>query len=291
MNNTVLKKTFTNIKRSGWRAYAVIFMMTVTYLILGFLMITVYTSNSFADYLSKRPEVIGFFKEGVTEEQILQLKREFENFDYVSEIKYVSKEEAMQSFIDQSQDNKEIVEAVTTNPFPAHLNVRVSGLDKIQDVSDKFRSSDLVSDVRAYEKVLSTLKTIIITIQIVGGVLFLVFSVSTAFIIFLTIGITIYSRKNEIVVMKLVGASDSFVGSPYYLQSVIYSLIAVLMSILILVPLLLWRYNSLVSSLLGLESYNLSVNYLLIGVGIEVAFGLILAIASSHFAARRYINH
>ena len=100
MNNTVLKKTFTNIKRSGWRAYAVIFMMTVTYLILGFLMITVYTSNSFADYLSKRPEVIGFFKEGVTEEQILQLKREFENFDYVSEIKYVSKEEAMQKYVE-----------------------------------------------------------------------------------------------------------------------------------------------------------------------------------------------
>ena len=224
MNKLFINKSWQNVKRAGWRTYAVIFMMTVTYLIFGVLMVTAFTSKNLAGYLSQRPEVIGFFKDEVKEEQILDLKRELESLDYIAEVRYVSKEEAMESFLKENEDNKEITEAVTVNPFPSHLNVRVKNLDNISAISDFFESSELISDVKAYEKILDTLRTIVFAVQIIGLSLFIIFTFSTILIIFLTVGITIYARKSEIIVMKLVGATDWFVSAPYLLQSLFYQM-------------------------------------------------------------------
>ena len=93
----ILARTLTNIKRSGWRSYAIMFMMTITFFILGLLLTVIYTSSNIANFLVGNIEVIGFFRDGVSEEQILDVKRELEVYDYVSEVRYVSKEDAMAS--------------------------------------------------------------------------------------------------------------------------------------------------------------------------------------------------
>jgi len=292
MNKLFINKSWQNVKRAGWRTYAVIFMMTVTYLIFGVLMVTAFTSKNLAGYLSQRPEVIGFFKDEVKEEQILDLKRELESLDYIAEVRYVSKEEAMESFLKENEDNKEITEAVTVNPFPSHLNVRVKNLDNISAISDFFESSELISDVKAYEKILDTLRTIVFAVQIIGLSLFIIFTFSTILIIFLTVGITIYARKSEIIVMKLVGATDWFVSAPYLLQSLFYSFVSVILASMILAPILIIKYNGVVASVVGdLGLYYLNVPLVLVGVGIELLFGVLLAFLSSYFATKRYINY
>ncbi|PJA40342.1 hypothetical protein CO178_02360, partial [candidate division WWE3 bacterium CG_4_9_14_3_um_filter_34_6] len=115
MNNSIFHRTITNIKRSGWRAYAIVFMMTSTFLVLGVLLTVLYISQTLAGYFMQKPEVIGFFNDEVTEEQILETKRNLESMDIVAEVKYVSKEMAMQSFLQDSKDNQEIIEGVTVN--------------------------------------------------------------------------------------------------------------------------------------------------------------------------------
>ncbi len=291
MNNAVFKRAISNIKRSGWRAYAVVFMMTITYVILGVLLTIIYVTQSIASYFIQKPEVIGFFKDGVTEEQISEVKKEIEQNPYVVEVRYVSKEDAMKAFIEENKNNQDVVEGVTVNVFPAHLNVRSASLDNIPDIANYFRNSDLISDVLASENFISTLKKVVWGIQGTAAALLVVFTISTVFIVFLTIGMTIYSHKNELVVMKLVGATKGYIRSPYMLQSILYSLIALFISLIILLPILATQYNNMMDMLLGdLQAPQMNVQVLVIGVAIELVFALVLAIFSSFLATRRYID-
>lgn len=289
--NKIIADTFQNIRRSGWRAYFVIFMMTATFVILGLLMTVLFISRSVAAYFAQKPEVIGFFKDEITEEQILEVKRDLEAKDFVAEVRYISKENAMKSFLEENKDNQEVIEAVTVNVFPAHLNVKAIDLDSIPKVADYFQNNQSISDVLASENVLSTLQKIVEGIKIFGVSLFAIFTIATIFIIFLTISITVYSHKDEIQVMKLVGATNSYVRVPYLLQSSIYGLAAVLISGIILIPLMLIKYDSTINFVFGeLEVAKMGVEVLSIGIAIELIFALLLTLFSSFLATKRYIN-
>jgi len=291
--NSIFKRTFVNIKRSGWRAYGVIFMMTTTYFMLAFLMVITYTSSRLADNLAKQLEVIGFFKENVTEEQILSVKQSLDAKPFITETKYVSKEDAMASFLKENKDNRDVIEAVTVNVFPAHLNVKTVSLDNLSDVAKLFRSNNLIEDVLVPDSFKSTIQNIVTDIQVISGILLTIFVTSTIFIIFLTIGITIYSHKDEIVIMKLVGATNNYVRMPYILQSLIYSLTSVIIALAVVTPIMIIKFNSYVGTRFGFElskAVNLDVYVILIGVGIELLFAILFAILSSYFATRRYIN-
>jgi cell division transport system permease protein len=291
MNNTIFKRALNNIKRSGWRAYAVIFMMTITFVILGILLTVIYVSQSIASYFVQKPEVIGFFKDGITEEQILEVKKEVETYPYVVEVRYISKEDAMKAFLEENADNQDVIEGVTVNVFPAHLNVRSASLDNIPDIANYFRNNELISDVLASESFISTLRKVVLGIQGIAGALLIVFTISTIFIVFLTISITIYSHKNELVVMKLVGATKGYIRSPYIIQSILYSLVALFISLVIVLPILLTQYNHMMDMLLGdLQAPRLDIPVLVAGVAIEFVFAMFLAIFSSFLATRRYID-
>lgn len=291
MNRYIKENTIKNLKREGGRSYALVFMMTTTYLILGLLLVVIYTSQSLATYFIQKPEVIGFFKDETSEEQILQVKKDLESMNYVAEVTYISKEEAMKSFLDDNRDKKEIIEAVSVNVFPAHLNVRSQSLDKMPEIANYFRSSELIEDTKTSENIVGTLKNIIVSLQIFGFSLLGIFTLSTSFIMLLATGLTIYSRKDEIIAMKLVGADDWFVRGPYVLQSLVYSLISVVLASLILLPVLLIYYNNLMNSVLGGQSVpSLTIGIIGMGVAIKLIFGLVLAFISSYYATRRYID-
>ncbi len=292
MSSLILSNTKQNIKRGGWKSAFLIFIMTITFLILGVLLLVMYTSREFADYFAQLPEVIGFFDDNATEEQILQVKNELESYDYVIEVNYVSKEQAMSDFLEANKDNQEVIEAVTTNVFPAHLNVKTKNLNYIDDVKNYFENNDLVIEVQAFEGALDTLKKIVLGIQLTGITLLVIFSISTVLIIFLVIGLTVYSRKDEIIVMKLVGATDWFVRAPYLLQSVIFSIIAVFISALILIPLVYYYYDDVIYAISGnFNVIEINIETLMYGLAIEIVFGLLLALIGSYMATRKYIRY
>lgn len=292
MNSNLFKRTIQNIKRSSWRAYAVVFMMTVTFVILGLLLTLIYGTRHIALYIEQQPAVIGFFKEGVTEEEILEVKRDLETKDYVTEVSYVSKKEAMESFLQRYADNPEILANIQVNVFPAHLNVKATTLDYTPEISNYFRTNDLIDQVQALEETsLNKLHQIVFSLQVFGISLLIVFSISTVLIVFLTIGITVYSHKEELIIMKLVGASNSYIRSPYIVQGIVYSLLATLAAIAIIAPLVFIYFDPIMQVLI--HPYyltGLGLSEISIGAGIIVFFAILLAAFSSYFATRRYIN-
>lgn len=292
MTSKLISRGFQNIKRSGWRAFAIIFIMFFTFLILGLQLVVMYFSQELAKYFVEKPEVIGFFKDGVTEEQIQAVKNEIGNIDYVVEVRYISKEEALKSFIEENKDDREIIESITVNPFPAHLNVKVNSLDRVSNMADFFRSNELIDKVIASEKILETLRRIVLGIQILGFGLLSIFSFTTFVILFLAVGLTVYAQKDEIRVMKLVGASNWYIRLPFLFQSAVYGFVASIISTSIVAGLLFWKYNEIASNLLGKDSIpHISIEVVALGTVIQITFALVLSLFSSYIATKRYISN
>ncbi len=293
MISRILNKTKINIQRSGWRAFAIIFMMTVTYVIMGLVLFVLLSANYLAQYFTQKPEIIGFFKDGITEEQMSKVKNDLENLSYVVDVKYISKEDALRSFIEKNQNKKDLIESITVNPFPAHLNVKVNTLDKINDVAELFRTNESIERTIASEKVIETLQYIVIGIQLFAIGLLSVLSIATFLIIFLTIGITIYSLKDEIIVMKLVGATNAFVRMPFILQSIFYGIVSSIIGSSIVIALaFLFRFNNdFVKVANELHFPVISPQILFIGIAIEVVFAILLSTISSYIATKRYISY
>ena len=290
--NKLINRAYTNIRRNGWRAIAILFMMTVTYVILGIFIIALFLSRSVANHFIRQAEIIGFFKDGITEEKILEIKRGVEELDYVVNVEYVSKEDALKSFIEENKNKTDLVQSITVNPFPAHLNVKVNSLDKVGPTADYFRQNDAVDEVVAAEVVVDTLKRIVNGIQNFGIALMVIFTISTFIVIFLMIGITIYSQKDELIIMKLVGATNWYIRLPYILQSLAYGLLSSLIAAVILVIAVVFGYKYLVTGMLGISSLrDITAVEILIGVGSQIAYSVFLSIASSYIATKRYIKN
>ncbi len=292
MISRVFKKAFANVTRSGWRAFMITFMMTITYTMLGLLLLVLFFSTQLARFFVEKPEIIGFFNEGVEEEKILEVKNELENKPFVVEVSYVSKEEALESFIEENKDNQEVLENLTVNPFPAHLNVKVDSLDKIEEIANYFNNNDKISDVIDSLGVVDTLRKIVTGIQIFGIGLLVIFSFATFMLVFLAIGLTIYSQRDELRVMKLVGASNWYTRGPYIVQSLLYGIVSSLIACLIVGAFIYFQYNNVVSSLLGaLEVKGIGLQDIIIGFSIQIMFAVFLSWLSSYIATKRYISY
>ncbi len=292
MISRVFKKAFANVTRSGWRAFMITFMMTITYTMLGLLLLVLFFSTQLARFFVEKPEIIGFFNDGVEEKRILEIKNELENKPFVVEVSYISKEEALESFIEENKDNQEVLENLTVNPFPAHLNVKVDSLDRIEEIANYFSNNDQISDVIDSLGVVDTLRKIVTGIQIFGIGLLVIFSFATFMLVFLAIGLTIYSQRDELRVMKLVGASNWYTRGPYIVQSLLYGIVSSLIACLIVGAFIYFQYNNVVSSLLGaLEVKGISLQDIIIGFSIQIAFAVFLSWLSSYIATKRYISY
>lgn len=294
MTNNLFARAITNIKRSKFRSTVLIVMMTLTFLTSGFLLIIIYTSHLAVTYIAQKPEVQGFFNEDITTEEIMKIKSDIQEKDYVFDVKYISKDQAMRSFLESTKKNKDLQEGLTADMLPEHLNIRVKNLDDISRAKQDLEATGKVSDILTPEDdngdTITTLKQIVFGVQAIGVGLLTIFTITTVFIILLTIGITVYSQKNEMLILKLVGASNWYVRSPYLFQTIIYMLISMAISSAILLPLVYLKFDVVLKYLLGQLS-DVTVDPLVIAIGVasQLAFGLFIAVVSTYLATKRYI--
>ncbi len=282
-----------NIYSSGkFRSVGILFIMTVTFMAFAVLMTVVYTSAQIATYLSQKPEVIGFFKDSVEENKILELKKELETKDFVFEVKYVSKDDAMKSFLEENKDKKELIASVTSNPFPAHLNVKAGSLTDISKVADVLKQKgDLFEKIDDSHEFLAKLTSIVRGIQIITlGILF-VFILCTAFVVMLGMALNVYAQKAEIIIMKLVGATNWYVISPFIVLNLILATISSLITFVVIGFVVFYYYPKFIEILIGnISQIDMNLQILSIGFIILLVFGWLLSFSVSFLAAKRYIR-
>lgn len=297
-------KTATDaIKRSPFQAISAIFVLSLTFFVATTVAILVYASNKSLSYFETRPQIIAFLKNDSTKETVSALQNKLDSDVRLKDIKYVPKEEALEIYKKATEDNPLLAELVSPSIFPASLEFSVTDLKLAESVIGEVKSEAIVEQVgftaniggeKSLGDVVGRLKTISSYVRI-GGIVFVVALGVTSFLVLLVIvSMRMASRKGEIEILSLIGATPAFVRSPIIIEGVIYSLIGVLTGWI--TSLILWLYVS--PSLLAYfgqipvlpkDPIQFFLLFAII-LGVELVAGFVIALTGSLIAVKRSLK-
>ncbi len=295
----IVKTGFTNFIRNLWLSMAATMVMSITLVIFSTLFLMFFLTNYSINTIQNTVDISVYFKIGLAEEQINNIKAEIAGDSRVKEISYVSAMQAFEEFKARHQSDPLISQSLnelTENPLPATLHVKANNLEDYPAISGMLQSEQYASfidkvnfdDNRLVIERLSSILKFIVTF---GLGLVIVFAIIAILVIYNTITLTIYNRKEEVEIMRLVGATNWYIRGPFLTESILYSIFSTLITALLFVPVFtkivpkVLIYVNPQLSAYGTEVFNFT--YLVI---ILFSLALVLSIISTMFAIRKYLK-
>jgi cell division transport system permease protein len=299
----IVKNGFINFGRNIWLAIAAIAMMGITLTILLFAIIANATFSHTISDLTDHIDVSVYLKDAVTQSQREKLVAKIEQLDNVQSVSYVSKEEALKKYEKDNANNPLLLNAIsqTENPLSAELHIKPKDpnqLDSIKAFLDEPANLALQSDPTSYsgdrKSAIDKITKATHFMQQAGIVGIIVFILISMLIIFNTIRMTIFNRRDELVIMRLLGASPGYIRGPFIVETMLYGAMAAAISLIICGGLFAISSQTLEASSLGLLDISYSSRYfsdhLWLILTVQILVGIMIGAASSAIATRRYLK-
>lgn len=294
----IIKSGLKSFQRNGWLSAATISVMVLTLLVITTLLMLNLVAGAVLENLQEKIDISVYFKSEASEEDMLIVKSQLEKLAAVQRVDYVSREDALLKFREKHKDNPYLIQSLQElgeNPLEASLNIKAkesSQYEAIAGFLEGISYSTIIDkvDYRQNKEVINKLDNIITNIKIGGlslsGILILIVILVT----FSAIRLAIYSAREEIRVMRLVGANNWFIRGPFIVGGVLYGIISSLITLAILYP-VFWFLSPKLSSFLPIEDFFVYFQanfwaFLALLLGMGIVFGVV----SSFLAIRKYLK-
>ena len=288
---------YQSFMRDRGSSLATVFVMVLAISLVTFLILFQGTSAFIITSLENRVDISTYFLDTVYEEEILQVKDELMGLPEVRDVQYVSKDEALEKFTQEHKNDEVIIaslEAVGRNPLLASLNIRTWSSDSYSTVAEFLESSfgGLINkvDYEEREPIIQRLSHLTSGLQTFGILFSLALGIVAVLVTFNTIRLAIYSTREEIEVMRLVGASNWFIRGPFLIQGIIVGVVAALISLLLFIPATLFLSGPIGNMIQGFNIFQYFVSNFFVIVLVQLLVGIILGMVSSAIAVRRYLK-
>ncbi|MDP3962680.1 MAG: permease-like cell division protein FtsX [bacterium] len=309
----IIRTGFVNFWRNGFLSLAALIVLTLSLTAFGALIFGSAFGRTLVEEVKSKVDINVYFSLSAEESAILDLKKIIEQLPEVDGVEYISRDQALASFRNKWKDNTLILQGldeIGDNPFPAVLNImakepsQYAGIAGFLDGKDSLsKSGTAIIDKVNYNQnklVIERLGRIIPAVQKGGLILAVILVIVAVIIIFNTIRLIIYNSKDEISVMKLVGASNSYIRGPFVMSGIMYGLISGILTLAVLAIFAFYSDLAILkfAGVQGTQDFSLIVNvfssYFRQNFGeifaIILGSGVILGAISSYLAVRRYLN-
>ncbi len=288
------KTTLKHMRRTPYQSLAAVSMMVLTFLSITIFAFIVFGSSAVIKYFESKPQVTAFFKDEAKPEEIQQLAEQLKQTGKVSETKYVSKEQALQIYKEQNKSDPLLLELVTADVLPASLEVSSYNIEDLGTIAQTLRSSPLVLDgeegVIHHPEVIKQLSSWTNAIRIIGILLIIVLTTVSVFIMMTVIGFKVSQKKDEIEIMKLLSATNSYIRMPFILEGVFYGLIGTFVGWIFATGALLYATPFLQTFLGTIPILPVSPLFLIAILVGELVIAVLLGILASSLAVFRYLK-
>ncbi len=293
-----------NFYRNTFVSFASVMMMTITLLIIGAtIFMSAILSFTIAN-IERKVDVNVYFYPNAPEQQILDMKAALEQLPQVAGVSYVSRADALAAFQERHQNDYLTLQALNelgTNPLGASLNIQAKDSEQYESIAN-FLSGDetmesgvnknIIEKVNYYQnkEIIARLNALSNTVKKIGVILTVIFVGLSVIVTLNTIRMAIYSSREEINVMRLVGAENKYIQGPFMIEGIVSGLFAAVITIVALFPLTLWISKYTVDFLGGLSLVKYyGDNFLQIFI-ILLLVGIVLGALSSIVAIRKYLS-
>ncbi len=295
----IIKSGMQNLRRNFWLAGASTLIMIVTLIILSVLSLLFVITNTSVKSIQERVDISAYFKTGLAESQITVIESQLKQDPRIKEVRYVSAQQALEEFKIKHKNDTLLLESVgelNENPLPATLQIKANDLADYPAIADELNSDKYQSSIEKINfednrVIIDRLNKLLKFIVTFGLILMVIFSLIAVLVIFNTIALTIYNRREEVEIMRLVGATNWYIRGPFMVEALTYSLLATIITSALIYPVyltMLPRISAYLTPNGDIFTGNLST-YLMI-VGILLLIAIILSTISSLMAIRRYLK-
>lgn len=298
----IFRSGWHNFIRSGFTSAASILIMTITLFVVMSLIFVQASLKTALNDIKQRVDVTVYFIPNAEEVAIKKVEESLSKLPEIKSITYTSAEEALYNFKEKHSNDYLTLQALdelSENPLGASLNIKATDPSKYEAISKYFENDNVLSkgaltiidkiDYTNNKIVIDKLSAIIRGANRLGFVVSLVLVLISIIITFNTIRLIIYMSREEINVMKLVGAGAKYVQGPFIISGIFVGICASLLTVIIFIPASIWLGNNM-TDFVGLNLYKYyKSNFLQLFI-IMLVSGIILGGVSSFFAIKRYLR-
>lgn len=285
--------------RSGAVSFATVLIMTVTLAIIGFLVFLSAILTNTLTGIRDKVDVNVYFVTAATESDIVNIQRDIEQLPEVASVVYTSREQALADFRERHADDELTLRALDElgeNPLGASLSIKADDPSKYESIVEYLEqgpgASSLIDRVNYFQNktVIDRLNSAINATARAGSVIVFLFALASTVIALATVRLAIYSARDEIAVMRLVGASNMYIRGPFIVNGVLSGLFASLITLILFYPAAWYTGKATAVWLGGFNVFNYYTGNFALFFAILVGSGVFLGAAASWLAVRRYLK-
>jgi len=298
----IIRTGWNSFVRSGFTSIASILIMTITLFVMTSLIFVQASLNSSLNEIKDKVDITIYFVPGADEASILKVEDSLKKLPEIKTISYTSALEALSNFKDKHSNDYLTLQALdelNDNPLGASLNIKANDPSQYESISKYFENDNALSkgaltiidkiDYSQNKIVIDRLTSIISGAKNLGFAVSIVLMIISIIITFNTIRLIIFMSKDEIAVMRLVGAGTKYVQGPFIVSGILVGVCAALLTILIFIPVSIWLGNNM-TDFIGINLYQYyKSNFLQLFI-IMLGSGIALGSISSFFAISRYLR-
>jgi len=309
----ITRTGFVNFWRNGFLSFAAVVVITLSLMTIGGLIYASAFGRSLIADVKEKVDINVYFTLDAPESEIVAFQKDIEKLAEVSRVEYISRDVALVQFKDKWQDNALIMQGldeIGSNPFPASLNIKANNPSQYASITNFLENKspvnaggDLIVEKINYQQnklIIDRLGRIIPAVEQTGIVASIILGLVAIIVVWNTIRLIIYTAKDEISVMKLVGASNIYVRGPLVISGIIYGVVSGIITLIIMAAFAYWS-DIIVLKFAGVQvaaDFELAVNilsrYFVQNFGqifmLIMGTGIVLGGVSSYIAARKYLK-
>jgi len=294
----IVKTGWVNFKRNSFLSFGATGVIALALLVFSGLIVLNFFTGKVVSFLDEKVDVSVYFQSEAQEDQILKVKSDLETLSNVKTVNYTSKEQALEDFRARHKDDQLIQDSLAeleVNPLQASLNVKAVDpsqyasitafleLNSLKTVIDKisfYENEAAINRIRSISKGLSSW----------GLMTTLLLALVAVLVTFNTIRLTIYSKKDEIEIMKLVGASNWHIRGPFLAEGAFYGLFAAFLALAIFYPATYFASGKLVGFAPSINLFAYFTGFAGQMFLIIAGSGVLLGVLSSFIAIRKHLR-
>ncbi len=292
---------FKNIFRNAWLSTAATSIMVVTILIMTFFAFSSIFVRSQLTQVRSKIDLSIFLSDDATKDQIQALQSKIGGIENVTAVNYVSKTDALERLKNSSTEGEKLAKSAQEigNPLPASFEVKLVNIDQISSSNGSIKGLEeatIITDTSLDNRddnrqgVVENVISISNSVSRIGAILSILFLVIALMIIFNTIRMAIFTRREEVEIMKLVGATKWFIRGPFLVEGTLYGIFGAILSLAILIPFTRAVSPFLTDKLGAGSTLDYFASHFLAVSGSMFAIGILIGIISSWLALIRYLK-
>lgn len=301
----IWKSAFVNFWRNGSVSLSAVLVMTVALFMIGSTILLSAILEDSLTTLKEKVDINVYFAQDATEEEMQAFIQGLEALPEVAAVEYISRDQALEDFKVRHANDQLTLQAldeVGDNPLLAYINVKAHDPSQYQEIYRTIESPNALSptardiiykvnyEEERNQKAIERLSLAIQGFQKVGFAVVVIFIITAALITFNTIRLTIYIAREEIAVMRLVGAENSYIRGPFIAEGVFYGMMGGILTLVLFYPLTVWVERGTSDFWGGLDLFQYYFSNFFQIAAIVLLAGALLGAVASYMAVRKYLS-